>query len=104
MDITHKKGDTFSGTFEVEQSNIPVDLTGYTIKMQLRATPNNPLIAFDFKDSLEIHDPVNGLFQINDVDIDIPARLYYYDIEFTKDGVVQSSETYKFIIIQDITR
>ena len=82
----HVKGNTFkSREFQVLQNDAPVDITDYTINMHLKHRKgDDEEIVFDFADHIEIHEPEEGKFKINDVNIDIPAWRYYYDILFQK--------------------
>ena len=104
----HIKGDTFKGTeFEILSNALPVNLTGYRIRMHMRsiATSTTILHAFDTDDgTIVINDAAGGKFTLQPVVIDLPARTYVYDIEFTKAGVVKTWIRGTWPIINDVTR
>lgn len=104
---SHVKGDTFKAiTFTVTVNDDPLDLTGASIRMQLRLSPLHP-VAYELStagDQIEITDAVNGKFQIKKQIIDFPAAVYYYDIEITlADGDVKTYVAGKWQITQDVT-
>ena len=102
--FTHYKGDTFSATFAVEQDSAPINLTAYTIRMHIRPSEGSSTLSLDLTDSIEIHNAAGGLFRINPVVIDLPARVYYYDIEFTSGTTVSTWVAGTFTVEQDVTR
>ena len=102
--FTHYKGDTFSATFAVEQDGSPINLTAYTIRMHIRPSQASSTLSLDLTDNIEIYNAVGGLFRINEVIIDLPARVYYYDIEFTSGAAVSTWLAGTFTVYQDVTR
>ena len=103
----HKKGDTFPGTvFTIVQNSLPVDLTNYTIRMHLRPARASSTLSQNMTSSIEIHDPAAGKFRINPVVIDLPARTYYHDIEFTNTvtGAIRTWIEGTWNVTQDVTR
>ena len=92
----HIKGDTFLPVeFQIKEGGAVKDLTGYRIRMHLRRTKNrtSPLVlAFDTdNNSIDIFDPTQGKFRLNERVIDIPVFNYLYDIEFTSPaGVIRT--------------
>lgn len=103
----HIKGDTWQKNtliFEVKINSVVQDITAYVIRMQLRPKPGSSTISLDLTPSLELHDPVNGKFRINPVIIDIPAREYYYDIEFANGTVINTWVSGTLTVVNDVTR
>lgn len=103
----HIKGDTWQRHTLVLQltiNSVVQDITAYTIRMQLRPRPGSSTISLDLTPYLEMHDPVNGRFRINPVIIDIPAREYYYDIEFNNAGVIRTWMQGTLTVVNDVTR
>jgi len=106
----HKKGDTFEGvTFEIKVNGSALDLTGASLKMELRALEKTGAIAATFTDSssggLTITDESNGIFKFDKQVIDITAQTYYYDIQITlASGDVKSYIEGTWNIVQDITQ
>ena len=100
----HVKGDTFEGVvFEVLQNSVAIDLTNYTIKMHLRPSPASNTLSKDVSTSIEKHLPAEGKFRINPVVIDLPARTYYYDIQFTLGTDVSTWIAGEWKVVQDVT-
>lgn len=104
----HVKGDTFEGVqFNVTVNGSALNLTGATIKMQLKPNANpgtTATLTLDTTDGITITDAVNGQFEIDQQVIDIAADCYYYDIQITLSG--GSVKTYikgNWNITQDIT-
>lgn len=109
MTFTHIKGDTFDEVaFSIAINGVPVDLTGATIKMQLKKNDNLliPILSLTSAGSagITITSPTGGLFKINSQIIDIEAFNYVYDIQFTlASGVVKTYISGNFIIQKDVT-
>jgi hypothetical protein len=102
----HIKGDTFNGVqFEVLVNTIALNLTGASIKMQMRYTPTSVSVKeFNTTSGITITDATAGKFKINKQIIDIAFKKYFYDIEIT----LQTGEVYTYIkgtwnILADIT-
>lgn len=75
IDLTVYKGSTFSKKFQWKTGDplLPVDISGCTVRMQVRktATSSSILAEFDqFNGLLVITDPLEGKFQLN-----IPASI-----------------------------
>lgn len=104
--IYHKRGDTLSLLcIWKDASGNPVDLTGYTIASQVRAT--------NFVDSLTvtITDAVNGKFSVTRTatgtsswPISNSVSRVYCDIQFTTGTTVISSQTFEVVVLEDITQ
>lgn len=104
--IYHKTGDTLSLTCTyVDSGGNAVDITGYTIASKVKAV--------GFEDTLTVTktDAANGVFTISatatatsswPVTTTSDSRLFC-DVQFTLGSVVQSSETFQIIVVQDIT-
>ena len=109
MNFTHIKGDTFDEVaFSIKINNVAVNLTGATIKMQLKKNDNLlvPILSLTSVASagITITSPTNGLFKINSQIIDIEPFNYVYDIQLTlATGVVKTYVSGNFIISKDIT-
>ena len=107
--FTHIKGDTFDQVpFAILKNNVALNLTGATIRMQLRSECGG-LIALNLTSvanaGITITNAAGGLFKINKQVIDIASGLYEYDIQITfADGTVKTWLSGDFNIICDITR
>jgi len=104
----HLKGDTFEGTtFTILVNGIPLSLTNSFIKMSLKTNKSTLKSDFDLSTTngrLLIIDAINGKFQIVPQIIDIPAALYYYDIQIIlSNGKVKTYIEGQWKIEQDIT-
>ncbi len=103
LNFTHKRGDTFEAvTFQINIDNVPMDLTGAIIRMQLRKEAGAPVV---FTPTITLTDADGGQFLINKQIIDINACTYKYDIEIEEaDGDVWTWISGLFTITNDITR
>ena len=106
-DIYHKKGDTLSYSCSWKDSTgTAINLTGYTIASQVRAT------GFVGNLTVTITDAVNGLFTLSATATqtatwpvtDGASSRVFCDIQFTLGAVVVSTETFQIIVVQDITQ
>ena len=103
------RNDTFEAVpFAVLKNNVAVDLTGATIKMQLRKEAGG-VIALSLTSvssaGITITNTSGGLFKINKQIISIDAFNYLYDIQIAfSDGTVKTWISGEFLIINDITR
>lgn len=111
LQFTHKKGDTFDEVaFQVKINDVVVDLTGATIKMQLRKNYDDTVAALSLTSvssaGITITDAETGQFKINKQIIDIEVYNYVYDIQITlADGTVKSSWiSGGFNITNEVTR
>lgn len=106
-DLEHYKGDTFDEIlFEYKINGIAEDLTNTVIKMQLRKEHDGAVfLSLTSVDNagITITDAVNGLWKINRQVIDIKGYNYIYDIEFNKNGEINTDIKGNFNIINDVT-
>lgn len=103
LDFVTKRGDTFDQvTFTINIDGVPLDLTGATIRMQLRKSAGAPVA---FTPELLIINAASGEFAIDEQIIDIHACVYKYDIEIElSSGEVKTWIYGNFTINDDITR
>jgi len=107
--FTHKRGDTFKEVnFAYLLNGSPINLTGATIKMQLRKECGG-LVALNLTSvanaGITITNASGGLFKINKQIINIAEYDYLYDIQITfADSTVESYLDGVFTITCDITR
>ena len=109
LNFSTKRGDTFDEVlFELKKDGTAIDLTGATIKMQLRKAAGGPIfLEFTSVSSagITITDATAGKFKINSVIINLEANVYLYDIEITfASGEVRTWVSGQFTILNDITR
>ena len=114
----HVKGDTFKGvsftitidtldSLGVVTATTPLNLTGASIKMSLKTTKNTLKSELDLSTvngKILITTPLEGKFQVVRQIVNVPAQLYYYDIQITL--IDLSVNTYiegQWKIIQDVT-
>lgn len=100
--VTHKQGDTFEWIVTLTDDQLPVDITSWGIRAQVRN--NDTLIA-----TLTITktDPTNGVFTASATAAQTDtwtAGSHRCDIEFTDDNsVVLSTNTFEVNILEDIS-
>lgn len=110
LNFSHIKGDTFDEVnFELKINDAIVNLTGATIRMQLRTNVNDVTPALSLTSvanaGITINAPTLGQFKINQQIIDIAIGNYLYDIQITySSGVVKTYIKGTFTITQEITR
>jgi hypothetical protein len=110
LNFTHIKGDTFDEVaFDIKINDVPVNLTGATIKMQLRKNASDATAALSLTSvssaGITITDAAQGQFKINKQIIDIEVFNYSYDIQFTFSGGDVKTYVYgTFNITPEITR
>jgi hypothetical protein len=107
--FTHIKGDTFEAVnFALLKNNVVINLTGATIRMQLRSECGS-LIALSLTSvasaGITITNAAGGLFKINKQIINIASGNYLYDLEIVfADTTVKTWLSGEFLIECDITR
>lgn len=100
--VTHKQGDTFEWIVTLTDDQLPVDITSWGIRAQIRN--NDTLVA-----TLTITktDPTNGVFTASATAAQTDtwaAGSHRCDIEFTDDNsVVLSTNTFEVNILEDIS-
>lgn len=110
LQFTHIKGDTFDEVaFQLKINEEVVDLTGATIKMQLRKNYSDTSAALSLTSvssaGITITDAATGQFKINSQIIDIEVYNYVYDIQITlASGVVKTYVQGGFNITNEVTR
>jgi hypothetical protein len=104
-EVRTKRGDTFSlSCTRTTQAGVPVNLTGYQIRAQMRDGADALVYAF----TPTITNAAAGEFVLSapasTTETWTPAR-YVVDIEFTSpNGVKDSSDTFIIQVVPDVTR
>lgn len=102
--IKFKRGDTFLRNCQISENGVPIDITGWTIRSQIRDS-SSVLI-----DNLvtEITNAVTGSYKISKLAASTASwsvGSHFMDIEFTTSaGSVMSTETVRINIETDITQ
>lgn len=110
LNFTHTKGDTFNEVaFEVKKNGTAINLTGATIRMQLRKEYSDVSAVLSFTSvgsaGITITTAASGLFKINAQIIDIEVYNYVYDIQFTlASGEVKTYVKGGFNVTPEVTR
>lgn len=71
VDLRVYENATFQQQFQWKVNNVPVDITGYTGEMQIRAKATDTAAILTLTTTgggIQITDPVNGIFTINITD------------------------------------
>jgi len=103
LNLKHYRGTTFKEmSFQYILNSVPVNLTGATIKIQLRKEPKGVIY---FEPTITITNAVLGQWKINKQIIDIEPYNYLYDIKMTfADGTVEVwGGQFNFLITDKIT-
>ena len=84
VNIETKRNQTWAGlTVQFLLNDVPVDLTGAVIKMQIKKEPcsSTPEIEFSTTDgTITITNALQGRFAVDPYEFDLAPRNYYYDI------------------------
>lgn len=99
--IPFKRGDTFLVEGSVSDNAVPVDLTGWTIRSQVR---NGEALVADL--GVTITNAAAGQYQLTKNDTTSwPVKDLSCDIEYTTDsGQIVSTETFTISCKADVTR
>ena len=102
------RGDTFEGIqFTINKNGSPLDLTGASICIQVKINKTDETFVIEWteSDGITITDAVNGVFQIDETIIDVPAAQYQQDVQITlASGEVLTPTFGTWLIVQDVTR
>lgn len=104
QEIELKRGDTFlmSCTYS-DNADLPIDITNVTIKSQVRDAQGVLLQELVVTKLDQVTN--KGKFTLGTVSgYSFPLGRHSWDIEYTSNGQVQSTETIFLNIIQDITK
>lgn len=104
------KGDTFKMRdvfIKNETTQTPVDLTGCLIRCEFRKNTKLgsvvKLLAVD--NGITLSDPINGIFTINNFNVNWDADIYYYDFEFTFPNEIITTYFGGYMkVVQDVTQ
>lgn len=103
-----KRGDTWSGLkIEVEYDDVPVDITDYEIKLQVREKYDAPDALITISDGNGISfDPSDvSAFFIDPLLIECKPGRHCYDVQFTlPNGHIKTYLKGSFIVTPDITQ
>lgn len=106
--ISALKGDTFNGLqMTLVKDGVAIDLTGATIKMDIRkdSKTGTSIDSRVTSDGITILDAVNGVLQIDAFKVLYPVGKYYYDLQITfAAGNVKTYIEGTFTVTQDVTK
>ena len=113
---THHKGDWFNQIDFAVKTKDPAfpelprqikDLTGYTVKMQVRFNNRSGNVAAEFSsgNGINIYDPANGLVRFEGQEINLRSGTFWYEVQFTSpEGHNKTYFGGTWIITEDGTR
>jgi len=110
LDITHYRGDDFVLDCKiVDGSNNAIDMTGYTIRMQVRKASKLGPIVWEWDSSLGIGDLTIAsntlVFKLSRLETDTYPFSGYFDIEWTTPtGVRETWVAGKFDLTEDVSK
>jgi hypothetical protein len=104
--FTLEQGTTFSKTITVKQDGSALNLSGYTVRSQMRSTHDSSSVALSFTAS--VSDASNGKITISANDTQTSAveeGIYVYDLEMESTlGVVTRLIQGKVTVTPEVTR
>jgi len=108
LNIKHKRGDTFKREFTIVTGGVPFELTGYTVRMQVKraGARGEPLLNISTDDHISIIGDDDEI-----INIDVPdnlmrfiAGVHTYDLQVTSGGgEVTTWLQGDFELTQDVT-
>jgi len=100
-----KQGDTLLMlAVKKDKTGVAEDITGWAIKCQGRDEDNNLIFSTETGNGITIVDAVNGVFQIQvDDTTTFPIGVLKADIEYHRNGVIFSTQTFTITVIEGIT-
>lgn len=102
--IKFKRGDTFLRNCQISENGVPIDITGWTIRSQIR--DKSGVLVDNLVTS--ITNAATGSYTINKSAVSTASWIvgdHFMDIEFTTSaGSVMSTETVRIKIETDITK
>ena len=104
-DITIEQGSDFSLQLTVQDGGSAKNLTGYSVRGQIRSTVDAATIAAEFTGT--IINPTGGILTIRlpyTTTDDIAPGLYYYDVEIYTAGSVQKLIKGTATVLGEVTR
>lgn len=104
-DITIEQGSDFSLQLTVQEANVAKNLTGYSVRGQIRSTIDASSIAATFTGT--ITNAAGGILTISlpyTTTDDIAPGLYYYDVEIFTGGSVQKLIKGTATVTGEVTR
>lgn len=110
-DLMIYQGTTFTKTWTWRTDDVPVDLTGCTIRSQIRQTPNSRDALLDMSTEnglITLTDAVNGEFSVrveadDTAELNFTSAVYDLEIEFPDTTVVRLLYG-KVRLSQEVTR
>ena len=104
-DITIEQGSDFSLQLTVQDGGSAKDLTGYSVRGQIRSTIDASTIAAEFTGT--VSNATGGILTISlpyTTTDDIAPGLYYYDVEIYTAGSVQKLIKGTATVLGEVTR
>ncbi len=99
-----KRGDTLElGVKLVDDNNQPIDLTGYTIKMDGKYLDNDLAFSLRTGNGITITNKEEGEYKIELNNTDFRIGKIKTDIQYNKNGNIKSTDTFYIDVIEDIT-
>ena len=100
------KGDTYDSIdFHLTQNGEDIDLTGAAILIQFKTSAEaSPSLTLTVGSGITITDATGGVFRIDDQIIDINPNTYFYDIQVTNGGRVDTYLSGRLQVKTDISR
>jgi Na+-transporting NADH:ubiquinone oxidoreductase subunit NqrA len=101
------RGDTFDEQFFTFKKNgAAVDITDYVLQGQIRYLSKTGKVYHEMTigNGITVTDAEQGEFTVHEFDMDWPAGMYYWDIEFiSPDGIKKTYFKATIDITQDVT-
>lgn len=102
------KGDSFGEkTITLLNGTNPINLTGVLIKCQFRFKTKNGDLVKEITEvsGIDIFEPLNGKFKVEDFIVDWDSGVYFYDFQFTfPSGKRKTYFGGFFKVLQDVTQ
>jgi len=102
-----RRGDTWVINFSFREADqtTPIDLTGRTFTLQIRATPDaeDALVSLTEGSGITV-DAMAGDVSVIAQTEDLAAGIYYYDLQYVNGVIVETAIGGRLTLEQDVTR
>jgi hypothetical protein len=100
------KGDTYDSVeFHLTENGSDVNLTGSAILIQFKeSSDSDSLLALGIGSGITVTNAAGGVFEIDDLVINLEPRTYVYDIQITNGARVDTYLSGKLKVKTDISR
>ena len=103
-DLVCQKGATFRKVLRLKQGGVPIDLTGWSARSQVREEPDGGTLVCEMTVTITAEEGKMVLMVADDVTAGLTAGIYAWDLKATDaDGIVRYYVGGKFGVVPSVT-